>query len=238
MYVGIFNRVNHKSSPSDSMYSEWSSLPLEGGGRGVLGAVGGRDVVLAVVRQLASHEPSPLTTDAEVEWVLEVVRFGLSLPLTEHEAVRACVRVCCSWLGALLPPAPAAQPPPPALPAPVRARPHAYARTILHHLQNLFVPRSDESGDLISKQAVLCHRVLRLARDLAGNAELGASEWRALLLLLLAAAAALLSPPAPHHSAAEQLCERVLCVLFEVWILACHRYSYNLIYKIPFSRCA
>ncbi|CAH0399484.1 unnamed protein product [Chilo suppressalis] len=223
MYVGIFNRVNHKSSPSDSMYSEWSSLPLEGGGRGVLGAVGGRDVVLAVVRQLASHEPSPLTTDAEVEWVLEVVRFGLSLPLTEHEAVRACVRVCCSWLGALLPPAPAAQPPPPALPAPVRARPHAYARTILHHLQNLFVPRSDESGDLISKQAVLCHRVLRLARDLAGNAELGASEWRALLLLLLAAAAALLSPPAPHHSAAEQLCERVLCVLFEVWILACHR---------------
>lgn len=53
------------------MYAEWSSLPLEGGGRGVLGAVGGgagagRDVVLAVVRQLASHEPSPLTTDAEV----------------------------------------------------------------------------------------------------------------------------------------------------------------------------
>lgn len=48
------------------MYSEWSSLTLEGGGRGVLGAVGGRDVVLAVVKQLASHEPSPLTTDAEV----------------------------------------------------------------------------------------------------------------------------------------------------------------------------
>lgn len=50
----------------DGMYSEWNSLPLEGGGRGVLGAVGGRDVVLAVVRQLASHQPSPLTTDAEV----------------------------------------------------------------------------------------------------------------------------------------------------------------------------
>lgn len=48
------------------MYSEWSSLPLEGGGQGVLGAVGGRDVVLAVVKQLASHQPSPLTTDSEV----------------------------------------------------------------------------------------------------------------------------------------------------------------------------
>lgn len=48
------------------MYAEWSSIPLEGGGQGVLGAVGGRDVVLAVVKQLSSPDPSPLTTDAEV----------------------------------------------------------------------------------------------------------------------------------------------------------------------------
>ncbi|PZC77308.1 hypothetical protein B5X24_HaOG203542 [Helicoverpa armigera] len=205
------------------MYSEWSSLPLEGGGRGVLGAVGGRDVVLAVVKQLASHEPSPLTTDAEVEWVLEVIRFGLSLPLQEHGALRDCVRVCCAWLAPLLPPAPPAMPPPPAIPPPVAKAPHKYARKILRHLHNLFVPRPNESGDLISKQAVLCHRVLRLARALADGGALGAKEWRSLLLLLLAAASALLSPPAPHHSAAEQLCERVLCVLFEVWILACHR---------------
>ncbi|XP_037300886.1 ral GTPase-activating protein subunit beta-like [Manduca sexta] len=111
----------------------------------------------------------------------------------------------------------------PAVPAPVHAAPHRYARKILRHLQNLFVPRPNESGDLISKQAVLCHRVLRLARALAERGSLGAGEWRALLVLLLAAAAALLAPPAAPHGAAEQLCERVLCVLFEVWILACHR---------------
>ncbi|CAH0687643.1 unnamed protein product [Spodoptera exigua] len=81
----------------------------------------------------------------------------------------------------------------------------------------------DTGGDLISKQAVLCHRVLRLARALGASGQLGPRDWKQLLLLLLAAASALLSPPAPHHSAAEQLCERVLCVLFEVWILACHR---------------
>ncbi|XP_045512346.1 ral GTPase-activating protein subunit beta isoform X2 [Pieris brassicae] len=233
MNVGIFNRVNSKNRESDGMYSEWSSLPLEGGGCGVLGAVGGRDVVLAVVRQLASHQPSPLNTDAEVEWVLEVIRYGLSLPLSEHEAVRDCVRVCCSWLSALLPPAAPAQPPPPAVPAPLAASPERYATKILSHLHNLFVPRHNEtltfiyqtdlSADLISKQAVLCHRVLRLARSLADSASLGSREWRALLLLLLAAASALLAPPAPVHGAAEQLCERVLCVLFEVWILACHR---------------
>ncbi|KAM3965432.1 LOW QUALITY PROTEIN: ral GTPase-activating protein subunit beta-like [Aphomia sociella] len=223
MNVGIFNIVNHKNKESGGMYAEWSSLPLEGGGRGVLGAVGGRDVVLAVMRQLASHEPSPLTTDAEVEWVLEVVRFGLALPLSEHEAVRDCVRVCCAWLAPLLPAAAPPAPPPPATPAAVRAQPQRYARKLLRHLRNLFLPRPDESGDLISKQAVLCHRVLRLARALAGGGALGAAEWRALLLLLLAAAAALLAPPAPHHQAAHQLCDRVLCVLFEVWILACHR---------------
>ncbi|XP_063383145.1 ral GTPase-activating protein subunit beta [Cydia fagiglandana] len=228
MNVGIFNRVNHKNKDSGGMYAEWSSLPLEGGGHGVLGAVGGaagagRDVVLAVVRQLTSHEPSPLTTDAEVEWVLEVIRFGLSLPLQEHEALRDCVRVCCSWLAPLLPPAPPAQPPPPAVPPPVAAAPKRYARKILRHLHNLFVPRPNESGDLIGKQAVLCHRVLRLARTVAGSADLGAAEWKSLLLLLLAAARALLSPPAPHHSSADQLCRRVLAVLLEVWLLACHR---------------
>ncbi|XP_059062212.1 ral GTPase-activating protein subunit beta [Achroia grisella] len=223
MNVGIFNIVNHKNKESGGMYEEWSSLPLEGGGQGVLKAVGGRDVVLAVMRQLASHEPSPLTSDAEVEWVLEVVRFGLALPLSEHEALRDCVRVCCAWLAPLLPAGAPQAPPPPATPPPVLAQPHRYARKLLRHLQNLFLPRPDESGDLISKQALLCHRVLRLARSLAGGGALGAAEWRALLALLLAAAAALLAPPAPHHAAADQLTDRVLCVLFEVWILACHR---------------
>ncbi|XP_028026562.1 ral GTPase-activating protein subunit beta isoform X3 [Bombyx mandarina] len=228
MNVGIFNRVNHKDKDSDGMYAEWSSIPLEGGGQGVLGAVGGRDVVLAVVKQLSSPDPSPLTTDAEVEWVLEVIRYGLSLPLSEHSAVRDCVRVACAWLTPLLAPTPAAQPTPPALPPPVVAEPHRYARKILRHLQNLFVPRPDESGDLISKQAVLCHRVLRLARALADGGSLGGAEWKALLLLLLAAAAALLAPPVPppppfHAAAIFQLCDRVLSVLFEVWLVACHR---------------
>lgn len=77
--------------------------------------------------------------------MLEVIRFGLSLPLQEHEAIRDCVRVCCAWLAPLLPPAPPAMPPPPSLPPPVAAAPRVYARKILRHLQNLFVPRPNES---------------------------------------------------------------------------------------------
>lgn len=77
--------------------------------------------------------------------MLEVIRYGLSLPLSEHEALRDCVRVCCSWLAALLPPAAPAQPPPPAVPPPLAAEPHRYANKILNHLHNLFVPRPNES---------------------------------------------------------------------------------------------
>lgn len=80
-----------------------------------------------------------------MEWVLEVIRYGLSLPLSEHEAVRDCVRICCSWLSALLPPAAPAQPSPPAVPAPLAASPERYATKILSHLHNLFVPRNNES---------------------------------------------------------------------------------------------
>lgn len=94
------------------------------------------------VSTLASYS---VTMSLQVEWVLEVIRFGLSLPLQEHEALRDCVRVCCAWLAPLLPPAPPAMPPPPSLPPPVAAAPRVYARKILRHLQNLFVPRPNES---------------------------------------------------------------------------------------------
>ena len=46
---------------------------------------------------------SPITKQQEVDWLMEVLCYGLSLPLTEHETVRACVDVYCEWLSALLP---------------------------------------------------------------------------------------------------------------------------------------
>lgn len=69
------------------MYSEWASLTniIQNGSvehGSVLNKLlvsSGRDVTLAVVKQLASNlgitqaaEPSPLTTDREVQWCMEV----------------------------------------------------------------------------------------------------------------------------------------------------------------------
>ena len=69
------------------MYSEWASLSslIQNGNedsQSVLGkfsTTAGKEVAVAVVRQLATNlgfaqaaEPSPLTTDREVQWCMEV----------------------------------------------------------------------------------------------------------------------------------------------------------------------
>lgn len=77
---------------------------------------------------------------------MEVIRYGLSLPLTEQDALRDCVTVYCEWLSALLPnnttSSSISNTPP--IPTPVLNEPERYARRIIEHLHNLFVPRPGE----------------------------------------------------------------------------------------------
>lgn len=69
---------------------------------------------------------------------MEVLCFGLSLPLTEHDTIKDCVNVYCEWLTALLPQ------PKVCVPKPVIEDPNIYAKKILSHLHYLFVPRKGE----------------------------------------------------------------------------------------------
>lgn len=137
------------------MYSDWASLSiliqqgsedsasvLEKFSPGV-----GREVTLAIVRQLATNlgiaqaaEPSLLNTDKQVGWCMEVICFGLGLPLTEHDTVRDCVNVYCEWLSALY------TCPKISVPKPIADDPNYYARKIIGHLHNLFVPRKGEGN--------------------------------------------------------------------------------------------
>lgn len=76
--------------------------------------------------------------------------------------------------------------------------------------------------DVINRQTVLCHRVLRTLQHVAQASQILSREtWEALLLFLLAINQVLLSPPTVKDDVGDQLCERVLSVLFEVWLLAC-----------------
>ncbi|KAK7862307.1 hypothetical protein R5R35_014671 [Gryllus longicercus] len=222
-----------KDSEGSGMYSEWASLSSliqqsNEESQSVLGKfpmVAGKDVAMAVVKQLSSNlgltqqaECSPLATDREVQWCMEVICFGLSLPLTEHDTIRDCVNVYCEWLSALHPV------PKICVPRPVCEDPNLYARKMINHFHNLFKPRKGEGPDVINRQAVLCHRVLRTLQHLTQlSSTLTRETWEALLLFLLAINDTLLAPPTIKDDVGDQLCERVLSVLFEVWLLACFR---------------
>lgn len=245
MNLGVFNRVNYnvKDSECSGMYSEWASLTslIQNGNeesQSVLGKfpmAAGKEVAMAVVKQLAANlgfaqtaEPSPLTTDREVQWCMEVICFGMSLPLSEHDTIRDCVHVYCEWLSALHPV------PKICVPRPVCEDPNLYARKMICHFHNLFVPRKGEGADTINRQAVLCHRVLRTLQHLAQvSNSLTRETWEALLLFLLAINDTLLAPPTVKDDVGDQLCERVLSVLFEVWLLACARCFHHLLSGKP-----
>lgn len=227
------------------MYSEWASLvptitenitnAQSQSVLGKFGIVGGRDVAAVVVKQLAGNlgitnaaEPSTLVADQEVQWCMDVICHGLSLPLAEHDIIKDCVNIYCEWLTALLPN------PKISVPKPICDDPNTYVRKIIKHLYNLFVPRPGEDWpfiyqedlgtDTINRQAVFCHRVLRTLQDTAQNSQILTVEtWESLLLFLLAINEILLAPPIVKDDVGDQLCERVLSVLFEVWLLACSR---------------
>ena len=76
--------------------------------------------------------------------------------------------------------------------------------------------------ETIHRQAVVCHRVLRRVQELAQQSEVMEKEtWDSLLSFLLAINDALLAPPAVKEDVGDQLCERVLGVLYEIWLIAC-----------------
>lgn len=65
---------------------------------------------------------------------------------------------------------------------------------------------------------------MRTLQQVAQNSQiLSQDTWESLLLFLLAINEVLLAPPVIKDDVGDQLCERVLSVLFEVWLLACVR---------------
>jgi len=215
------------------MYADWSSLTQQLQGLGLatqsvlakLPPEDGKQVVASVVGTVASNlgmlnpaeaKPSPLQTEQEVNWCMEVICHGLCLPLEDHMVIRDCVNIYCEWLSALLPN------PKLCVPRPVLEQPNLYARKIITHFNHLFVPRKGEADDTIRRQAVVCHRVLRRVQELAQQSQTMEREtWDSLLSFLLAINDALLAPPAVKDDVGDQLCERVLGVLYEIWLIAC-----------------
>lgn len=150
------------------MYSEWRSLQLvvqsDQGHLSVLHTYPtsvGTEVANAVVKPLGTAV-SPvateniLKTDKEVKWTMEVLCYGLTLPL-EGDTVKLCVDVYTDWMMALVSPRDS-------MPQPVVKEPNMYVQTILKHLYNVFVPRPDQHS---LNHIRLCQQVLTAVQKLA-----------------------------------------------------------------------
>ncbi|XP_066520309.1 ral GTPase-activating protein subunit beta isoform X3 [Hoplias malabaricus] len=207
------------------MYSEWRSLHLvvqsDQGHLSVLHSYPssvGREVANAVVRPLGTGlgGPAPeciLKTDKEVKWTMEVLGYGLTLPL-DGDTVKLCVDVYTDWIMALV----SARD---SIPQPIIKEPNLYVQTILKHLHNLFLPRPEHFSPMHFR---LCQQVLSAVQKLARDSSSMAREtWEVLLLFLLRINDTMLAPPTVGGGIAEKLAEKLISVLFEVWFLACTR---------------
>ncbi len=97
------------------MYSEWKSLteavqnePNPNSVLTTFPPTVGRDVVHAVLKPLSettnstrAPSPNPLSTAEQVHWTMQVIGYGLTLPLNEQQLIASCIDVYDIWLNAL-----------------------------------------------------------------------------------------------------------------------------------------
>ena len=163
--------------------------------------------------------------DKDVHWIMEVICYGLSLPLADneqYEAVRDCVNIYCEWLHSLSPSLSQDK----FIPYPIRNDPNIYCQKIFGHLYNTFLPRTwnqqtiniEQINDLISKQALICHRILRLLITIANKSDnvINAKTWEQLLIFLLGINEKLLKSPTDKTDIGTQIADRVISTLFQV----------------------
>ena len=235
------------------MYSEWVSLTesirSEESPETVLKKFPqhvGRDVVQSIIKPLTDLEnaapvkntdpstppPRPasnLTTKEEVLWTMQVIGFGLTLPLSERALIASCLDVYSTWLSALYLPKKT-------LPQPVVDDPGPYAQIIFKQFCYIFMPRVDmyplvaaahhgQASVLaqLSNHAVLCDRVLQITHNLIRQKgrKLSTQTWNALLEYLLKILDLSLSPPSDTTGLGPMLCNTLIHVLFETWLRGC-----------------
>ncbi len=227
------------------MYSEWESLadtvqnqPDPDNVLTTFSSGVGKDVVHSILKPLSelttatkTSLPSPLTTAEQVHWTMQVIGYGLTLPLNEQQLIANCIDIYDIWLNALINKKGS-------IPAPVLADPNHYAQIIFEHFSLLFMPRAGTdphpglnlSGPLgihhssnLQNHAVLGNRVLQITHHVIRSAstKFTRETWQALFKYLLRVLDTLLSPPPEPNSVGVTLCGSLIHVLFEAWLCAC-----------------
>lgn len=175
----------------------------------------GKDVASNIVHSLHYNDKAKaLQTKDQLDWTMEVICYGLTMPMTETELIRNCAYLYVEWVTAITNSSKAS------IPRPILDEKGLYFKKILKHLANLFLPRESSSS---SEQAKLCSQVIYHIRALVSNDKpLQKDVWEDILLFFLGIAGHLLSPPPFPNGLAEHLCDQLINTLFFVWLLAAH----------------
>lgn len=208
------------------MYAEWvsqtESIQVVTSPTDVLNAFTSgvsRTVVEAVVTFLEKtiSSPSTLTTSEQVQWTMQIIGHGLTLPIVAEEPlVNSCVEIYRDWLSALYLPKPC-------VPPPIILDPNFYAQLIFEQFTEVFSP-SQGPCPVSEGHVSLCYKVLQVAHTLVKESSVRFSleTWHTFLKSLLRIANNILAPPLqPNDSIGGKLHEHVIHVLFESWLRAC-----------------
>ena len=207
------------------MYSEWLSLTETVKQKRLSDNVlrsfppeVGREVVASVIRPLKelvlgkTYISNPLATPDQVKWTMQVVGYGLTLPLSDLELLKGCTDVYRDWLSALTFQKKS-------VPSPIAEKPDHYAQVIFDQLCALFVPRVEFR--LLEDHALICNKVIDTIHGLIQYLKMSRETWTSLFSFLLHICDLLLSPPSKTPSLGTSLCDNLIHVLFATWLKAC-----------------
>ncbi len=179
----------------------------------------GYEVVASVLKPLeelvSGRSPASfLSTSEQVEWTMQVIGYGLTLPLSEKHLLQGCVNVYKDWLTAL-------SFKKRSVPQPIIQNPNRYAPIIFNHLCSLFVPRDEPR--LLEDHVELCCKVVEMVQALIGMKGLNMSRdsWESVFSFLLHVCNLVLAPPTTTPSLGTSLSDVLVHVLFTSWLRAC-----------------
>ena len=202
-----------------NMYSGWiserSAIEDECGTASVLNSYPpsvGRDVTSSVIRSLVllpNEKKHFFKSRKDLDWTMDVICFGLTMPSAEVEMIKNCVFLYLDWTSVM------SLIPKPGIPHQIIDNREFYFSKMLQHLTNLFIPRESASTDL---QAKFCSQVLYHVKTIVQEAKLGKDTSEIVLKFYLGISGHLLSAPPMQGGLAEHLCEQLINSLMIVWL--------------------
>eukprot|EP00111_Clytia_hemisphaerica_P021396 TCONS_00062972-protein len=174
----------------------------------------GRDVTVSIIKSLVHQKSASkelFNSEKDLEWTMDVICFGLTMPLTdmELETIKNCVYLYLDWSSVF------SSKPKPGIPCQIVRNKEHYFAQMLKHLTNMFIPRESSTTNY---QNNFCSRILSDIKTLVQEGNMGKSSSEDVLRFYLGISGRLLSQPPMKGGLADMLCEQLINSLITVWL--------------------